>query len=128
MTGQERTPSEWPCAFFSAIPTSQPPMNGLIPRRGRSWEGQVSERGVWIFEFAQLRNGVAHGYDIQPDEYLYHCSHHVNRAETELRLAILASVADELDRPALRISDRFSRLLELITADAIQGMQQADKG
>lgn len=98
----------------------------LIPRRGRLWEGQVSERGVWIFEFIQLRNGVAHGYDLQRQEYIYQGSHHVNRAETELRLAILASIADELDCPALRISDRFSRLLEFITADAITAVSESE--
>lgn len=100
----------------------------LVPRRGSVWEGQVSERGVWIFEFVQLRNGVAHGYAVERNEYLYNGNHHVNRAETELRLAVLASIAAELECPALRISERFSRLLEFITEDATRALDVLGAG
>ena len=98
----------------------------LVPRRvgGRVFEGQVSERGRWIWDFVQLRNGIAHGYDIQAGEYLFNGASHFNRAETELRLAILASIAAEADCPALRIPDRFSRLLEFRTRDAIRSLDE----
>jgi hypothetical protein len=105
------------CALLDE-PGCQTTHRTLTFRRGRDRQDQLSERGWWYHHFSELRNGIEHGYKVSSTEYEFDGKPHFNRAETELRYAILKMLAEESGSVTVAITDRFSRALSNALADA----------
>jgi hypothetical protein len=95
----------------------------LVTRRGTSTTADLTDRGWWFFNLTFLRNGIEHGYDVQPNEYLFGGQPQLNRAETELRCALLKMIADEVAVPTIGIADRFQRQMAYATSQALLALE-----